>query len=205
MDKRLTQGLEILGLKNDQAIGKALDVYLEELRLFNPSLKLIGDPESAWPVRHILDSVAPFSILSDKPFSTVADLGSGAGLPGLLMALFFPDCRMTLIERMGRRCDFLRNACAMMKLSNAEILESDLSQVEKKFDLVVMRAFLPFPKIEEPLLRIAKNGRIAAWKGKKNVLDEEISNLKILPRPSRIVSYEVPFLEEERNLVLFDL
>ena len=94
----------IISPRGDKIIALLAD-YIAEIMTHNPVLSLVGtnDPKEL-VVRHILDSLAPLGIISRKcNLSRVADVGSGAGLPGIPLAIALPDSEFTLIERKGRR------------------------------------------------------------------------------------------------------
>jgi len=158
-------------------------------------------------VKHILDSLAPLNILRgllpDKP--AIADVGSGAGLPGIPLAVCMPNAEFTLIERMGRRAGFLRDAVAILGLSNVRVEQMEMEKVSPAgcFDLVVFRAFRPLqPAILKGLWRLlAPGGIIAAYKGRRETVEEEMASLREM-LPWEIIPLEVPFLYEERHLLL---
>ena len=116
----------------DKAEDKAiiLEKYLNEIMLFNPTLKLVGEKERDEIIyRHILDSASAYPLFSSmtKTSSTIADLGTGAGLPGVVLAILFPDRNFVLIDRMTRRIGFLRAVKAKLNLVNVEIVSKDIS------------------------------------------------------------------------------
>ena len=91
-----------------------LDRYIKEIELFNPAYGLVGAADSSeLVIKHILDSLAPLGIISrmlDRSAACrtqIADAGSGAGLPGIPLAIVLKDINFTLIEKMGRRAGFL--------------------------------------------------------------------------------------------------
>ena len=108
-DDIILSGLKAYGV--DKAEDKAiiLEKYLNEIMLFNPTLKLVGEKERDEIIyRHILDSASAYPLFSSmtKTSSTIADLGTGAGLPGVVLAILFPDRNFVLIDRMTRRIGF---------------------------------------------------------------------------------------------------
>ena len=144
---------------------------------------------------------------SDTPFAQtiqIADAGSGAGLPGIPLAIAMPDCHFTLIERMGRRAGFLWNVKAKLGLANVGVEEGELEKAAVGFfNCVTFRAFKPLePKLLKSLFRVcAANGFLAAYKARKEKITEEMSPLEKYAHWEAI-PYEVPFLNEERNLVI---
>jgi len=217
----LTEGIEALmkdaeierlvATRHDEIVS-LLNRYLKEIELFNPAYKLVGTNDSEeLVVKHILDSLAPLGIISrllneiraeGRP--QIADAGSGAGLPGIPLAIALPDCDFTLIERMGRRAGFLCGAKAVLALSNVRVEEGELEKTAGHFSLVTFRAFKPLePKLFKTLLRVcAAGGVIAAYRGRREKTEAELSALKGLCGKWEIIPCAVPFLDEERHLLI---
>ena len=193
-----------------------LDAYLAEIMTHNPVLSLVGtnQPEEL-VIRHVLDSLAPLGIISRKcNLSNVADVGSGAGLPGIPLAITLPDSEFTLIERKGRRSGFLRNTLTALvnknhRLSNVSVEEQEMEKVKPhRFTMVTFRAFKPLdPKILKKLFRLCANGGVlAAYKGRQNKVEAEMAELE-RQMPNQTIRWElipcpVPMLDEERHLLL---
>jgi 16S rRNA (guanine527-N7)-methyltransferase len=116
---------------------------------------------------HLLDSIAIAPDLEGS--STVADLGSGAGLPGLPLSLVLSQSRFTLVESRSRRCSFLREAIRVCGVgTRVNVLEGDAHALMRcrRFDAVVSRAFLPPTKLLDLATSIARpGGRIVVMAG----------------------------------------
>jgi 16S rRNA (guanine527-N7)-methyltransferase len=191
--------------------------YIAEIMTHNPVLSLVGtnDPKEL-VIRHVLDSLAPLGIISRKCNVTrVADVGSGAGLPGIPLAIALPDSEFTLIERKGRRAGFLRNTLAALAaksnngFSNVSVEEQEMEKVpSRRFTLVTFRAFRPLePKILKKLFRLCANGGVlAAYKGRRSKVEAEMAELErqMLTQTIRweLIPCPVPMLDEERHLLL---
>jgi len=223
----LTEGLQLL-CQNDPAVENIiaprrseiialLAAYLDEIMTHNPVLSLVGtnDPKEL-VIRHVLDSLSPLGIISNKcNVSRVADVGSGAGLPGIPLAIVLPGSEFVLIERKGRRSGFLRNTLTALAaknrdgLSNVVVEEQEMEKVPpRRFTLVTFRAFKPLePKILKKLFRLcAEGGVLAAYKGRRSKVEAEMAELE-RQMPTRTVQWElipcpVPMLDEERHLLL---
>jgi len=198
----LKKGLDMLGLASDGEIFTKLNLYIRELLLWNTTHSLVGlgDDPLELVDRHILDSLAAMRQIGTP--GTLADIGSGAGLPGIPLAICLPETKVFLVEKMGRRCDFLRNAVIVTGLSDrVEIVQDSLEKCSGSFDVVTLRAFAPLPRVMDALLDITSpNGRIIAYKGRKETFNEELD-------PSWNAKCEllkVPGLNAERNLVIIN-
>ncbi|MDR0387790.1 MAG: 16S rRNA (guanine(527)-N(7))-methyltransferase RsmG [Treponema sp.] len=219
MDATLAAGLEqlredprvnaLLAPRID-AVAALLERYMAEIEFFNPAYGLVSVKNRRdLVIRHILDSLAALGCLPEGD-RAIADVGSGAGLPGIPLAICLPGSRFTLIERMGRRAGFLRNTAAVLGLS-VEVEEREMEKAAPgRFDLLVFRAFRPLePPVLKGLLRLlAEGGTLAAWKGRRAALEEELGKLEAAgflhsgEFRRQILPVKVPFLEEERHLVL---
>ena len=190
-----------------------LEKYINEIKFFNPAYGLVGtNDQNELIIKHILDSLAPLGIIfrllaetetAERP--QIADAGSGAGLPGIPLAIALPACDFTLIERMGRRTNFLWNTKAALGISNIIIEENELEQTEGgRFSLVTFRAFNPLePKLLKTLFSAcAPGGVIAAYKGRREKIEEEMAPLGDRCGKWEALPCPVPFLEEERHLLV---
>lgn len=191
------------------------NAYIRELELFNAVFDLVGaNNRQDLVVRHILDSLSPWKVIADtlaelqdsgKPVS-MADAGSGAGFPGLPLAIIFNTIDITLIERMSKRCAFLENCIAMLGLSGVKVLNCEIEKAPRAaFGLVVFRAFRPLDAaMTRTLLSVlAEGGRLAAWKAKRDKIEAEMAGIRDLVSGYEIIPAPVPFLgHEERNLVV---
>jgi 16S rRNA (guanine527-N7)-methyltransferase len=213
----LEEGLALLQKADHQARapGPPLRKYIEAIELFNGAYGLVGVRDRReLVVKHILDSLAPLGILrrlleaprpAASPPPAVADVGSGAGLPGIPLALALPEYPFTLIEKMGRRVSFLRYALAVLGCPNAEVEAGPMEKAPRgRFRLITFRAFRPLDpallKALFPLLEPA--GVLAAYKGRRAVIDGELRSLAAFPCSWEIFPLTVPFLDEERHLVV---
>jgi 16S rRNA (guanine527-N7)-methyltransferase len=145
------------------------------------------DPEAPTAVRrraesvdaHLADSLAALSLESVELSGTVADVGSGAGFPGLALAAARPDTRFDLVEASHKKCRFLERAIEVGGFDNARVVcaraeEWAAGEGAERYDVVLARALAPLPVLLEyaaPLLRTG--GALVAWKGRRNEDEEE--------------------------------
>ena len=181
-----------------------LHIFLQELERWNKAYGFVKAAGQQLIIRHVLDSLSAWRKISALPRrAQVVDVGSGAGFPGIPLAVFLADSRFTLLEPSAKKAAFLRNVAILAHLDNVEVEEARLKDVERRFDLVVFRAFTPLHREIDALRRILNhNGVIIAYKGKRARILEEIDEAGISLEQVLIEAVEVPFLSEERNLVI---
>jgi 16S rRNA (guanine527-N7)-methyltransferase len=178
--------------------------YANLLARDSETLGLLGPREldKLWS-RHILNS-AVVSELVDSGMK-VADIGSGAGLPGLPVAIAKPDCQMTLVEPMERRSDWLKEVVGELELDNVRVFRVRGEDLDPQFDVVMARAVAALPKlIRFAIPGVLPGGRLLALKGAK--AEEEIEEAKKLAKKFKLDSFEVVYaggdkLEEPTKLV----
>jgi len=202
--KLLDTCLEGLGLSFTEGQKAQLGSYYALLEAYNPVLKMVKAEGDEFVVRHFADSLSAVPTLSGLASAykepVIADLGSGAGLPGIPLAIALPQYRFALIERMEKRARFLELAVSDCHLANVQVVCKRLCEVEQTYEIVTCRAFHPFYDVEEEVLPILKQGGVVMlYKGREEVFKEELSQLKH-PWRFSTVKLAVPLLEAERSL-----
>lgn len=203
----ILRGLNAYGVEKAENKAIILEKYLDEIMLFNPILKLVGEKNREEIIhRHILDSASAYSVFSSltTPGSSIADLGTGAGLPGIVLAILFPDRKFFLIDRMTRRIGFLRAVTAKLELSNTVIVSEDICNVNTRFDCVTSRAFRPLVAVAGEMMKLAPLSIL--YKGTRNNAEEELNELKEMGYSFSSSLYPVTNTGEkgERNIVVID-
>lgn len=197
----LQQGINALRLKlSPQAQQRLLD-YLALLRKWNKvyNLTALRDPQKMVS-HHLLDSLV---VVPHIEAQRILDVGSGAGLPGIPLAIARDDWRVTLLDRSHKKAAFLKQAAIELKLSNVTVccerVEAWLP--EQKFELIISRAFADlaeFVTLSKHLLH--EGGRFAAMKGVYP--HEEIAQLPSGYRLERVIPLKIPGLKAQRHLVM---
>jgi 16S rRNA (guanine527-N7)-methyltransferase len=231
---RLDRGLAAIDARlTDAALRDDIISYVKELELWNPRLGLVESSGSELVVKHLLDCLAAVPVLLERLEArrqamaagtersmSIADIGSGAGLPGVLLALalrcLWPHpATVTLVEKQQRRVGFLLNVKALLGISSLEVVQDSLEAVGAQrggaFDLVTARAFRPLePVIVRELGRLLRpDGELFLYKGRRDRVDEELAAAGLAGGAGGAAADQVavrplavPFLEEERHLVL---
>lgn len=202
---RICEYLESLSVPDSGAKSLLLERYVSEIMLFNPALKLVGTNDRDEVVlRHIMDSVSgyPVFLRETAEKARIADLGSGAGLPGIVLAILFPDREFVLIERMHRRVGFLRSVSALLQLGNVTVIDRDIKEIGEKFDALTCRAFHPVYDVIDDMLSLSSH--MILYKGTGNSIKTELDTLHRMGYSyiEERVPVSVPGLGEERNMVI---
>lgn len=195
----LEDGLRALAL--DATLAEPLLAYLALLDRWNRTYNLtaIRDPGDMVTL-HLLDSLAMHPYVRD--IATLADLGTGAGLPGIPLAIAVPALRVTLVESNGKKARFLREAVRVLGLANARVVEARAEAVAEPgaFDAITARALATLADILALGGHLLKpEGRLLAMKGAHPA--EEIAALPAGWRVRSVLPLQVPGLGAERHLV----
>jgi len=158
------------GQKEEEQFEVFYEFLIEKNKVMN--LTAVTEPEEV-ELRHYIDSVSSVPVLkelfggrlSEEPGKGI-DLGTGAGFPGIPLAIVLPECRFTLADSLNKRVDFLKEAVKMMDLGNAEPLqgraeEIGQSDLRESFDLCVSRAVADLSVLLEYCLPLVKIGGYA--------------------------------------------
>ena len=197
--KRLDAGLSALGIAlDDRAIARLLD-YVDLLERWNAAYNLTAVRDPAEMVtRHLVDSLAILPYVSG---ATLADLGSGAGLPGIPLAIAVPARETLLVDSNGKKARFLREAVRRLDLEHVRVAESRVEDVAGTFECITARAFASLADM------LGWGGHLLApggvWLAMKGRVDA--AELDAVPagfRVEKIVALNVPGLDAERHLVI---
>src|SRR5690606_37028501 len=196
----LDAGLAALGL--DPALAAPLRAYLDLLARWNRTYNLtaIRDPGEMVTL-HLLDSLSMHAHV--RGVARLADLGTGAGLPGIPLAIALPGLQVTLVESNGKKARFLREAVRSLGLANATVSESRAEAVDQPgaFDAITARAMATLGDILAVGGHLlAPGGRLLAMKGARP--DTEIAALPDGWAVEAIHPLSVPGLAAERHLVV---
>jgi len=199
--EQLAQGIAELGLDIPSNIQAKLNDHLALIAKWNRVHNLTAVRDSAKMVSvHVLDSLA---IVPHLQAASVVDVGSGAGLPGIPLALMWPHARVVLVDSNHKKAAFLRQVAIELGLKNVEVVceRVEMWQPPQKFDLVISRAFSDLPEFLKLAGRLCGDaGVVAAMKGVYP--DEEIAQLPVAFKLRAAIPLKVPGLSAERHLVL---
>jgi 16S rRNA (guanine527-N7)-methyltransferase len=190
------------------AARRSLETVLELLAEERASVSSVVD-ERAWRV-HVIDSLTGLEVPKLREAARVADIGAGAGFPGLALAAALPDARIDLIESVGRKTAFITTAGEAAGLANAFAITARAEDVARdhaareSYDVVTARAvgrLSTLAELASPLLK--PNGVLVAWKGKRNEEEEQQmarASASLAMTPERILDVGHRAGSEHRHL-----
>ena len=202
IEARLAEGLAAMGIALDAPAQAKLVAYLRLIEKWNKvhNLTAVREP-GQMVVLHLLDSLSVLPHVAGA--RTLLDVGTGAGLPGIPLAIARPDLAVTLLDSSHKKATFLRQAKAELSLPNVEVA---CERVEKwqpaaPFDIVVSRAFSELADfVLQAKHLVAPGGTMLAMKGVHPF--EEIAKVPSSHRVENVVELTVPTLDAQRHLVL---
>jgi 16S rRNA (guanine527-N7)-methyltransferase len=191
----------------DPRAREALRRVLELLAAERASVSSVVD-DRAWKV-HVADSLTGLEVAELPEARRIADVGAGAGFPGLALALALPASQVDLIESIGRKCAFMQRAIDAAEIANATVLNArseDLASGDggESYDIVTARAVGRLSTLSElasPLLK--PNGVLIAWKGKRDKEEEaqlDRASESLAMRPEQILDVGAHAGSKHRHL-----
>jgi 16S rRNA (guanine527-N7)-methyltransferase len=194
---QLEKGMQILGFENIPQIISKLLIYKELLIKWNNSFNLTSVTNKEIVTHHFLDCLAVIPFIKS---STLLDVGTGAGLPGIVIAIVNPDIKVSLVDKVGKKINFIKRIIAELEIKNIEPYHDrvELLTSEEKYDGIISRAFSNMEVFIKSTKHLIK--RQGVWYGMKSkkILDDEMININ---DPWALEKLDVPFLQAERYLV----
>jgi len=194
----LAQAIDELGLTLSAQQQRSLLLYLDQLLLWNKAYNLtaITDPVEAL-IKHVIDCLA---IITHLPSGSLLDIGTGAGLPAVIIAICQPERSCTALDSNQKKIRFIKQVSSELGLSNMQPIASRIESHEASYDVVTSRAFaslIDFVAVAEP--RLADNGYLCAMKGKAPS-EEELDALSN-DWQFKTIKLNVPRLHDSRHLI----
>jgi 16S rRNA (guanine527-N7)-methyltransferase len=196
----LIEGARAMGVELDPQHVATLLAHLDLVDEWGQRMNLTAIRERSQQVtKHVLDSLSVATWLRGR---RIADVGSGAGFPGIPLAVARPELRVTLIESTGKKCRFLEHVRDTLSLGNVEVVQSRAEAYKPpvRFDTVLARAVGPLGElVGNAGGLVAGGGRLLAMKGRypTDELARKLNGWKVLA----VHTLHVPGLDEERHLV----
>lgn len=200
---RLAEGFHAAGICADAEAIRRLEGWLELHQRWSRRINLTGPADVEELIdRHLLDCAAVLPLLPPGP---LVDVGSGAGLPGLIVAILEPERRVFLLDSLERRCAFLEQAVLTLGLSNASVVNARFEQWQPPVRLagVLARAVAPLPKLLAMTAALLADGTpLLAMKGPG--WRDEMAGLPVSVRLAREDRYRLPGRDHDHVLLRFE-
>ena len=180
---------------------KQLERYYELLVEYNKVMNLTGITikEEVY-LKHFYDSLTIVKVIDLNNYQTLCDVGTGAGFPGLVLKILYPNLKVTLLDSLNKRLNFLNVVIKELNLKDIETVHTRAEEYNKKFDITVARAVAPLNILLEYCIPLTKvNGYFIAMKGK----NEEANNA-LLKLDSEIIetnSFLLPIENSDRTII----
>ena len=196
-EQRLEKGINQLGLEITPSAQHKLMDYLELMLKWNKAYNLTAIRElDSMVIRHLLDSLSIMPYIDQSP---ILDVGTGAGLPGIPLAICLPDYQFVLLDSNGKKTRFLTQAKIELDIENIEVIHSRIEEYQPSygFEIITCRAFAALNTILDRTQHLVTSGtRVLAMKGKDELPALAESYTQLAQHGLR-----VPWLEEERHLI----
>ena len=197
LEETLKAGIEKLELENKDYLYTKLLIYKDLLIKWNKVFNLIsvkGVDEIV--THHFLDCLAVVPFIEGK---NVLDVGSGAGLPGIIIGLCYPEKNITLVDSVGKKTTFLKQTCAELNLSNITIINKRVEDIttNKLFDSIIARAFAEMQVLIDLTRHLIEDKGVWYGMKSKKFNEEEIGTNFVVEKRDIVV----PYLDAERYLV----
>ena len=201
------EAVKALGISiRNEEISK-LEIYAALLKEWNEKINLtaITDKNQVF-LKHFYDSLTIVKVLDLNKVDSLCDLGTGAGFPGVVLKIFFPNLKVTLVDALNKRIKFLEYVINKLSLNNITVIHARAEEYAKEnrecFDVVTARALSSFPVLLEYGIALLKvNGHLIAMRG-LNDSNDGINALKTLDsKIIDVLEFELPFENSRRTLI----
>lgn len=215
MEKLFQDTLNLLGLRLSQRQMTCFERYEKELLAWNEKFNLtaIRDSEGV-RAKHFLDSLTCVQAWRDTPPTSLIDIGTGAGFPGIPLKIIYPSLQLTLVESVGKKAEFCRHVVEVLGLERVGVLQARAEEIgqnkkyRERFDWAVARAVAGLPILVEYLLPLVRvGGGVLAQKGESGPAEAQTAEhpIRLLGGHLRqLIAVNLPGVAEDRFLVVID-
>jgi 16S rRNA (guanine527-N7)-methyltransferase len=196
LENFVQDGLKLLKLDVHQEQIDKLQIYLEALKKWNKVFNLTAiSSDKDIVIKHFFDSLSVNEYIKDA--TRILDVGTGAGFPGLVLAIFNPDKKFFLVDGVSKKITFIDEIKGRLKLNNVTTYHSRVEEMNEGVDLVISRAFADIQKMMTLTKHLLKEkGKYLAMKGPDYL--NEINNIK---GNNEIYDLKVPYFNGIRKLI----
>ncbi len=204
--EQFIEELEKIGIYPSEIQLKQLDLFYKLLIEWNTKMNLtrIIEEKDVY-LKHFYDSLTIARVVDLKQYNTLCDVGTGAGFPGIVLKIMYPNLKITLIDSLQKRVNYLNNIIKELELKDIKAIHSRGEDFKGQFDVVTSRAVANIEKLVYYTMHLlSKNGIFIAMKG--NV--EEELNGQVIEKLSKkyiienIIKFKLPIENSDRSLVI---
>lgn len=210
---QFTQLLQNEGITLQPSQLEQFEIYFKELVSWNEKMNLTGITERDQVyTKHFYDSISLAFHLNINDIQSLADIGSGAGFPGIPLKICFPHLKLTIVDSLSKRISFLQHVSNELKLTGVELIHGRAEDVARQsahrdtYDLVTARAVARLSLLNEFCLPFArKDGLFAAMKGSdpsEELAEAKFSLKELRGRLEKVESFSLPVEESARHIIL---
>lgn len=196
IEEKLIVGMKEIDIKIDKKLIDKLLIYMNILKKWNKKINLTAVTNDFDIVKHhFFDSLAVTKFIEQKK---ILDVGSGAGFPGIILALCDATRQVTLVDKVGKKVAFTKQICLELNLKNVLVIHSRVEEIStNKYDAIIARAFGDMSLLMSLTQNLISDKGVWYGMKSKKLMDEDIINKNIY----KIFDIKVPFLDAERYLI----
>lgn len=203
----LQAGCQQLNLELSKQQQQQLLLYVEILNQWNKTYNLtaVRQPQEMIK-RHVLDALSVIKNIQNIPHQSIADIGTGGGVPGIILAIVFPNSQIYLVESIGKKCRFLRHAITQLQLNNVNVIQQRVEQwqPQQALTIIICRAFTSLANFTTITQHLGNTK--TQWLAMKSAYTaEEEQQLSAAFSLTQNVRLTVPFEVAQRHLLIFNL
>lgn len=197
IEEKLIVGMKEIDIKIDKKLIDKLLIYMNILKKWNKKINLTAVTNDFDIVKHhFFDSLAVTKFIEQKK---ILDVGSGAGFPGIILALCDATRQVTLVDKVGKKVAFTKQICLELNLKNVSVIHSRVEEIStNKYDAIIARAFGDMSLLMSLTQNLISDKGVWYGMKSKKLMDEDIIKNKNL---YKIFDIKVPFLDAERYLI----
>lgn len=196
--KELEKNNIFISKEQIEQLNKYKDYLKSQNKLYN--LTALIEDEDIY-LKHFYDSIIISKYYDFKKINTISDIGTGAGFPGIVLKIFFPNLKVFLIDSNNKKIKFLNELIKLLNLKNIETIHSRIEDINIKSDVVIARAVGNISYLSEISYNIYQKDLIL-MRGKKEEISDNLLNLLNI-RILKSEEYFLPFTKDVRNIIVF--
>ena len=194
--------LENIGINIDESKKEKLIEYSSLVIDYNKNVNITGAKTiEDFFYNHVIDSLLALEIFSS--YDNIIDIGTGAGLPSIPLAIVYDNKKFTLCESKNKKAEFLRLVKDKLQLNNIEVKCINAYEIKEKYDIITSRAFSDILSLFKIFNKLKmRNSKLIAYKGKMEKIEEELKEANIQKNKYNIEIKKLSSEDKERHIVI---